>query len=607
MKFLQRVNELFFLIGCSLIFNIPAFLNGFPLVTSDSGTYMASGFRPFIPFDRPVMYGLFVRHMSLKESLWFVVIIQGILVAWILSQVIKQFLPQYGARFYRFMLFILLSLISTLTWYCSQIMADVFAALPALGIALLLFAPNQNRAQKIFTALIVIFSCLTHNSHLVANTLLIVTLFVLAISKKYFNKEIFSGRRFLLVTIIIVSAWLIGPFINYLIDGKFRQSGSAHVFLAARFAESGILQDYLDKNCPGQNQAELNDTSQYLLMTKHSKKFLDIESASLSDSAKLHQWTYLNGANQKFHLIKIDNGLYKIIVVHSKKALSVLYEPQWGTNSIVQAADTGGPGQKFRLIHKKNNYYAIESAANNEVLDIREVSRDNGAYVHLYKNLDADNQLFQIIPQNSNTLFFLQSEIPPTAVDFIWPENSILTRTGSWEESKDSYTEVINGILLSPKYFLWNLRESITSTCRQLVRFDVGNGVFPYGENSSPTINLKAFFKKDFNAYSNSFQNLFGTNFTDVNKRIYFFMILSSLILVIFFWKTENFQNRRGLWLLCVVCILSVVINAFVNGTLANVIDRLQSRIVWLIPFCALMIIFPAVMNLFKKLKQNFQ
>lgn len=39
---------------------IPCIYNAFPLVTSDSGTYIASGIQGWVPIDRPLFYGLFV-------------------------------------------------------------------------------------------------------------------------------------------------------------------------------------------------------------------------------------------------------------------------------------------------------------------------------------------------------------------------------------------------------------------------------------------------------------------------------------------------------------------------------------------------------------------
>lgn len=65
----------FVLFSLSVILLImPAIVNGYPLVYSDSGTYIGSGFEGIVPVDRPIAYGLFVRHISVAYSLWFVIL-----------------------------------------------------------------------------------------------------------------------------------------------------------------------------------------------------------------------------------------------------------------------------------------------------------------------------------------------------------------------------------------------------------------------------------------------------------------------------------------------------------------------------------------------------
>ena len=45
---------------------IPALKNGYPILFSDSGTYLSSGHSGYVPVDRPILYGIFVRHISLS-------------------------------------------------------------------------------------------------------------------------------------------------------------------------------------------------------------------------------------------------------------------------------------------------------------------------------------------------------------------------------------------------------------------------------------------------------------------------------------------------------------------------------------------------------------
>lgn len=59
----------------ALLLLFPAFYNGYPLINADVGTYLHSGFKLFIPDDRPVVYGLVLRFFSLNGwSLWLAVL-----------------------------------------------------------------------------------------------------------------------------------------------------------------------------------------------------------------------------------------------------------------------------------------------------------------------------------------------------------------------------------------------------------------------------------------------------------------------------------------------------------------------------------------------------
>src|SRR5690349_1184326 len=86
---LQRVA---FWILLMLIAIWPALYNQFPLVTSDSGSYIFSGIRLTMGIDRPWAYGIYILLTSWGISLWGPVLVQGILFAWLISELCKKVL-----------------------------------------------------------------------------------------------------------------------------------------------------------------------------------------------------------------------------------------------------------------------------------------------------------------------------------------------------------------------------------------------------------------------------------------------------------------------------------------------------------------------------------
>ena len=81
-----------------LIIVYPAFMNMYPLVYSDTGTYILSSRELVAPVDRPLMYGLLIRLFSWQVSLWPVVIFQGALGSGLQNPPSISDCPRRGAR-----------------------------------------------------------------------------------------------------------------------------------------------------------------------------------------------------------------------------------------------------------------------------------------------------------------------------------------------------------------------------------------------------------------------------------------------------------------------------------------------------------------------------
>src|ERR1044071_7760167 len=82
----------FFLASGATIFVTMGIYNGYPFVMQDTGSYIDSGFKLAVPTDRPIIYGLFLRFMSLKETFWINIFIQGLIVAYLLSKLFRKFI-----------------------------------------------------------------------------------------------------------------------------------------------------------------------------------------------------------------------------------------------------------------------------------------------------------------------------------------------------------------------------------------------------------------------------------------------------------------------------------------------------------------------------------
>ena|SRR5271163_740951 len=82
----------------------PAFINGYPLVFSDTGTYLSQAIRHCLGWDRPVFYSLFPMPSHMKLSTWPVVVVQALLTAHTLhlvSRALRSELPEWWCRWPR--------------------------------------------------------------------------------------------------------------------------------------------------------------------------------------------------------------------------------------------------------------------------------------------------------------------------------------------------------------------------------------------------------------------------------------------------------------------------------------------------------------------------
>lgn len=222
----------------------PAFHNGFPLVYSDTGAYIASGFEATVPVDRPVMYSFFVRHISLATSLWFVVVAQAGILYTIMTMWMSRLFGRINCFRNSFFIVSSLALLTSVAFYTSQIMPDIFAPIAILCFALLITYHDLNKGEILFAGIVLVFSSMAHSSVLLTATLALVLFVLIGISRKKINKKPIKRAA-----ILILAAWLLIPTLNWTLNAGFKVSRAPNIFLIGRLSESGILKDYLREKC----------------------------------------------------------------------------------------------------------------------------------------------------------------------------------------------------------------------------------------------------------------------------------------------------------------------------------------------------------------------
>jgi hypothetical protein len=141
----------------------------------------------------------------------------------------------------------------------------------------------------------------------------------------------------------------------------------------------------------------------YYLLNVHSGKALDVDGVSVNNGANVHQWDYVNGANQKWQFVPAGNGTYSIKSVNSQKCLDVTdFSTSNGAN-VQQWSCSGNNNQKWRVTQVATGIYRVENVGSGKVLDVTNWSTANGGNVQQWSWANGDNQKWKIIPVGAVT------------------------------------------------------------------------------------------------------------------------------------------------------------------------------------------------------------
>lgn len=214
-----------------------AIWNGYPLVYSDTSTYLSSGFVLDTPIDRPITYGIFLRLFSLNGvTMWTAVLVQALLLAVVLHRLLKE--VGWAGAWSRVGAITWVALVTGLPFSAGQLITDVFTPILLCTVYLLLWSNSLSRKEIFGYGALLLVSYAMHMSH-IGLTAMVLTIAVLL---KLFRRSSVhpSWKRITLLVLIAVAGTApMGPSL----------AKSKNTFYAARMAEHGVLQQYLEKYC----------------------------------------------------------------------------------------------------------------------------------------------------------------------------------------------------------------------------------------------------------------------------------------------------------------------------------------------------------------------
>lgn len=236
------------IVAMSGLFLVPAVLNGFPFVTSDTQTYLLSGMWRHIPWDRPIYYGLFSFLLNWRTSPWPVIVIQSAIISALIWITAKSVFCA-GRPNVVLLIGILLSIGSSLPWFVGKIMPDIFTS--ALFLAVLIICFGWNRLEPIerwFTLLLIPASIAFHNANLLIALSTLPTIAIVFLLG--WRPERNARRQFgaLTASFILGAGALVTNNAIYN-RGPIGPPGGS-IFLLAKLLDDGPALWILEKQCP---------------------------------------------------------------------------------------------------------------------------------------------------------------------------------------------------------------------------------------------------------------------------------------------------------------------------------------------------------------------
>jgi hypothetical protein len=180
-----------------------------------------------------------------SSSLWAVIILQSIFTSYLLWVLLKKEVTGNSLNTAsKIAIVLVLNFASSMPWFASQLMPDIFTGLMGISLFLILFHWDKlGLKHKIAIGSIFIISMLVHSSHWAIGLSMVILWAFLLFRHKRFRTNLIAGASLLSLCFLII------PLTNLYYSGKFFYSQSTHVFILSRLIEDGLAQKLLTEHC----------------------------------------------------------------------------------------------------------------------------------------------------------------------------------------------------------------------------------------------------------------------------------------------------------------------------------------------------------------------
>jgi len=225
----------------------PAFWNGFPLLQSDTGGYLARWYEGYLVPSRSTVFGLYL-HYGEPTYFWLNLAIQALATMWILQLTLRVFGLAKPWRLFGVSL--VLTLTTALPWLASMLLTDIFAGLSVLSLFILVLhgdkiSRSERAALFVFTA----FSAATHS----ATMAVLLGLCCMGWIARPFLRGRIKAAPLVQGMLTVAAGAVMLVSANYALSGQAAWTPGGYSIAFARMLQDGIVTRYLNDHCPTQH------------------------------------------------------------------------------------------------------------------------------------------------------------------------------------------------------------------------------------------------------------------------------------------------------------------------------------------------------------------
>ncbi len=212
----------------------PAFINGYPILFSDTHAFLVQAGEPFMIWDKPWIYGPFLIAVSGRVTLWLPAVAQCLLLShllWLTGKACGAATPMRHLALCAF-----LAVGSAAPWFAALLMPDIMAPIAVLCLFVLGFGERLRRGERAWAGGVGAIAIASHLSLLIVGAACIAA-------------GILWRRRFVMAAPMLAAVALL-LLTNAIGFGRFGLSPYGSVFALARLAADGPAARTLAAECP---------------------------------------------------------------------------------------------------------------------------------------------------------------------------------------------------------------------------------------------------------------------------------------------------------------------------------------------------------------------